>query len=264
MGNTENVSGSRAKRAGGSGARPAVFPCDRCPLDGRHHFETHTREETNFLLRLKKGEFHAESGDLFLHEGETSDRLFTVLSGWGFRSKMLPDGRRQIMNYVMPGDFVGLQATLFGRMQHSVQALSPMLLCFFGRQDLRHLYEEAPSLAYDITWLASREEQILEEHLLSVGRRSAVERAAYLVSFLHQRGLRTGVVEDGGPLEPFTQTHVADTLGLSLVHTNKTLRKLQREGVVRWSGKSCYVQDAERLKAAAAWQGLPDADRAFI
>ena len=240
------------------------YPCDRCPLNAKPNFETHSEEQLRFLRDFKRGELQVGAHSSFLVEGASSPHLYTVLSGWGYRYKVLDDGRRQVLNYVMPGDFLGLQSSLFGKMDHSVQALSRMLLCVFERGDLGKLFDASTSLSYDIVWIASREEQMLEEHLLSIGRRSAVEKTAYLLAFMHDRARRTGLLEQGAPLTPITQTHIADTLGLSLVHTNKTLRKLQEQRLVRWSGKSCYVDDIEGLRAAAGWKGLPDVERPFI
>jgi hypothetical protein len=111
-------------------------------------------------------------------EGAPADSLMTVLSGWGFRYKSLPDGRRQILNFVMPGDLLGLQSTLLREIHHSAEALTEVRLCLFQRERLWLLYHEHPSLALDVTWLAARQELMLDENLTSVGRRSARERGA--------------------------------------------------------------------------------------
>lgn len=115
-----------------------------------------------------------------------------------------------------------------------------------------------------MTWLAAKEEQILDEHLLGVGRRSALERAAYLISLLNQRAHRVGHLKEGQALAPFTQNHIAETLGFSLVHTNKTLKKLQDKGIIEWSGKTCLVKDTKRLMDVANWDGIADIQRPFI
>src|SRR4029453_5950031 len=90
-----------------------------------------------------------------------------------------------------PGDLLGLQGTIMGEMQHSVEALSPVTLCVFERDKLMTLYNKHASLAFDLTWIAAQEERILDEHLLSIGRRSALERAAYLLAYLYQRARAT-------------------------------------------------------------------------
>lgn len=216
------------------------------------------------MSRFKKGELAVERGATVLVEGSHSAHLYTVLSGWGFRYKLLSDGRRQILNYTMPGDLIGLQGSVMGEMQHSVEALSPMLLCVFERGELHGLYRNYPELAYDITWLASREERMLDENLLSVGRRSALERCAYLIAFLYARAKDVGLAAGKSLTIPITQQHVADTLGLSLVHTNKTIRKLANRGLLRWRDRGCEVHDIEALKELAHWEGPGDEHRPLV
>lgn len=239
------------------------YPCEECPLRPLSVFRAFEPEELAFVATLKKGELAVERGATVLVEGSHSAHLYTVLMGWGFRYKLLSDGRRQILNYIMPGDLVGLQGSLMGELQHSVEALSPMLLCIFERGQLHELYRNYPGLAYDITWLAAREEQMLDENLLSVGRRTALERAAYLLAFICERAKGVGLNGKRHIEIPITQQHVADTLGLSLVHTNKTLRKLTSRKLISWDG-GCTVLDPEGLRDLARWEGLSDQCRPLV
>lgn len=216
------------------------------------------------MSRFKKGELSVDKGGTILAEGTQNPHLYTVLKGWGFRYKMLPDGRRQIVNYVMPGDLVGLQGSLMGQMEHSVEALSPMVLCVFERGHLMELYKKHPDLAFDLTWIASREECMLDENLLSVGRRTAVERIAYLIAFITARAQAVGLFNGSPPLIPITQQYVADTLGLSLVHTNKTIAKLAVQNLLRWRDGGCEVLDFERLKTIAQWEDNTEKKRPYI
>ncbi|HZY68761.1 MAG TPA: Crp/Fnr family transcriptional regulator [Devosia sp.] len=239
-------------------------PCEHCPLRAMSHFRAFSPEELKFVSGFKRGELVAETGAMILAEGAHSAQLFTVLSGWAFRYKALEDGRRQILNYVLPGDLIGLQGSIIGAMEHSVEALSPVVLCVFQRDRLADLYKRQPGLSFDVTWLAAREERMLDEHLLSVGRRTATERAAYLVAFLHQRAAAVGLAEGRPLLIPITQQHVADTLGLSIVHTNKTLRKLAERKLIRWHDRACEVLDVAGLMEIARWEGLPEPRRPLI
>jgi CRP-like cAMP-binding protein len=236
-------------------------PCEACPLRANPTFREFTAAELSFVSTFKRGELVADPGSSILSEGSHSAQLFTLLSGWAFRFKMLEDGRRQILNYLLPGDLVGLQGSVIGEMEHSVESLSPVVLCVFQRDSLPTLFENHAGLAFDITWLASREERMLDEHLLSIGRRSAKERAAYLIAFLYQRAERVLAKK---PLIPITQQHVADTLGLSIVHTNKTLRKLVADKMIRWHDRACEVLDPEGLADLAGWSGLGERRRPFI
>jgi CRP-like cAMP-binding protein len=244
---------------------PPRIACHHCPLRQRDSFRDFENGELDFIATFKTGDLMAEPGASIMTEGERNAQLYTVLSGWGFRYKILEDGRRQILNYILPGDLVGLQGNVMLEMQHSVEAMTRMSLCVFDRDKLMTLYEKHPSLAYDITWIAAREETMLDEHLLSVGRRSALERAAYLLAFLDWRAKSTGAAADDKPANlPVTQQHCADTLGLSLVHTNKTFRKLAADKLIRWLDKGCEVVDVEALRKLAGWTPPVESKRPFL
>lgn len=240
------------------------IPCEECPLRGLDTFRDFNARQLAFVADFKAGELEADPGATILVEGAHSAHLFTVLFGWAFRYKMMADGRRQILNFVVPGDLIGLQAALMGEMQHSVEALSPVRLCLFERNRTMEIFTKHPTLAFDMTWMASREERLLDENLLSVGRRSALERAAYLLVYLYQRGRSAGMPANGKMAIPITQQHVADTLGLSIVHTNKTLRKLADRKLIKWGERTCDILDEQGLLEAASWEGLEERKRPFI
>ncbi len=240
-------------------------PCEKCPLRGKPLFRDFDPKELEFVSSFKSGELNAEAGTNLFLQGTNSAHLYTVLTGWAFRYKMLADGRRQILNYALPGDFIGLQGSVVDEMHHSVEALTDMVLCLFPRERLWELYTHYPTLAFDITWLAAREEQILDEHLMTVGRRSALERVAYLLIHLFVRAEEVGLVRGGAIQFPFTQQHIADTLGMSLVHTNKTLRKLTSTKAVRWKERRFELIDRDRLIGIAGYEvAQPRHRRPFI
>ena len=222
-------------------------------------------KELEFVANFKSGELNIEAGTNILLQSTNSAHLYTVLSGWAFRYKTLADGRRQILNYAMPADLLGLQGSVNDEMQHSVEALTDMMLCVFPREKLWTLYTDFPTLAFDVTWLAAREEQMLDENLLSVGRRTALERLAYLLLTLFQRAEEVGLTKGNAIQFPFTQQHVADTLGMSLVHTNKTLKRLVATKAVRWKDRVFEILDREALIRLAGYeQPQQRARRPFI
>lgn len=206
------------------------------------------------MRRFKTGEISVESGALILQEGVSGNNLYTVLSGWAFRFNILPDGRRQILNFALPGDFLGLQSSLLTEMNHSVEALSATQLCVFSREKLWELYKFHPTLSYDITWLAAREEQFLDGHLLNVGRRTALERIAYLILHLFARARDVGLSTSNSFSPPITQQHLADTLGMSIVHANKTLRRLHDMKLIDWRKKQLRILEPTKLERLAQWE----------
>ncbi len=241
-----------------------VCSCHDCPLRSNPTFRAFDEKEIGFVEKFKIGELAAEAGSSILTQGSNSAHIYTILRGWGYRYKTLEDGRLQVLNFVLPGDLVGLQGVVLGEMGHSVGALTDMLLCVFERQKIWNLYSEFPSLAYDITWLASREEQLLDEQLVSLGRRTAIERIAHVLLTLHDRAVETGAEKAGSVSFPFTQQTLADTLGLSLVHTNKTLRKLSDRKLIVWRDRAFTISDREGLIDLAKFEPIEKTPRPFI
>jgi CRP-like cAMP-binding protein len=238
--------------------------CEKCPLMKHQIFRPFSEGQLQYISQFKTGEFNAESGATVFMQNTSSPHLYTLLSGWAFRYKMMPDGKRQILNFALPGDLLGLQATMFNEIQHAVEALTDVVLCTFSREKLSGLFADQPAVAFDLTWLASREEQILDENLLSVGQRSAVARAAYLLLHLFTRAEQVGLTEGGTCRFPFNQQHIADTLGLSLVHTNRTLKSLSARKLIRWKDKVFHLLDRERLRMAADVEEPAERRRPYI
>ena len=244
--------------------RASNTKCEQCPLRKMAHFRAFTPDELAFMKSFKTGELNVEPGATIFVEKSVNLNLYTVLEGSGFRYKMLKDGRRQILNFVLPGDLVGLEGTISGEVQHSVESLSAMTLCVFDRSRIDTLFRNHPALAYDLTWIACREERLLDENLLTIGRRNAVERVAYALSVLYHRAKQVGLAPGGKMEIPLTQTHLADALGLSLVHTNKTIRKLQMLGAIKWLGSGVQVRDAVLLARTGGWPAPPETGRPFL
>lgn len=238
--------------------------CDDCPLRRRATLREFNGDELSFVKQFKVDELYVDSGISFLHEGSRSEYLYTVLKGWAFRYKMLEDGRRQILNYALPGNLIGLQGALMKEMEHSVEALTPLTLCVFPRAKMWDLYSRLPSLAFDVTWLAAREEQLIDEHLVNLGRRTALERTAHLLLHLFVRAEDAGLTDNDTVAYPITQQHVADTLGMSLVHANRTLKRLSGSGTVRWRDRRFTVLDRAGLQEIAGDDGRQHRPRPFI
>jgi CRP-like cAMP-binding protein len=227
--------------------------CHACPLRKRPLFQPVTDAELDFISNFKIGELSCRPGGAIYLEGATSPHLFTVFSGWAFRYKSLPDGRRQILNYVLPGDFIGLQATLAHPMEHGIEALTDMRLCTFSRDRLDELFRNHPSLARGLTWLAAREERLLDEQLLAIGQRKSSERIAFLLWRLMRRARESGLIGDSGALLlPMTQQHLADTLGMSLVNFNKTLQRLRKTKAFTFTDRRLAILDETAMVKLAA------------
>ena len=226
-----------------------VNPCDDCALRRLEAFLPASPEELKTIQSFRVGARRVEAGGSIIEEHRPSTQLFTLYSGWAFRYKTLTDGRRQILSFLLPGDFIGLQDEFAEGQTHGVEAVTDVSLCAFSRDRLWPLFHAQPKLGYDITWLAAREEKMVDDNLVTTGRRNAGERVAMLLMHLYRRAERVGMVRDGWVEFPFNQQHIADALGLSLVHTNKTLRRLQRQGLHKLDAGWLRILEPHALEA---------------
>jgi CRP-like cAMP-binding protein len=211
-------------------------PCQECSLRACGLFRPISDNELSVIAEMKREHLELPAGSQIIRAGDDCPNLYTLYSGWAFRFKTLPDGRRQILNFLLPGDLLGLQAAMFEVARHGIEALTDVQLCLLPRRDVWGLFGQMPELAFDVTWLGSREESYVDENLTSAGRRSAAERIAALIVMLYKRAKLLGLVTDDTFNFPLTQEHIADALGLSLVHTNKTLAKLRRMDMFKLAG----------------------------
>jgi CRP-like cAMP-binding protein len=236
-----------------------MTPCIDCPLRPLPLFLPHTEDELALVQYIKRRELVLEAGETLIHEGQSDTRLYTLLFGWAYRFKTLSDGRRQILNFLLGGDFIGVQQKMSDAAAHGVVTLTPVRLCVFDRDALWELHRNQPTMGFNITWLTAHEESLVDDNLLSLGRRSAEERVATLLILLYKRAaaLRTESESNGGVGVPFppTQQHLADALGLSLAHTNKTLRKLERRGLFRIADGRLQLLDPKAMVRLADLYG---------
>lgn len=227
--------------------------CHACPLRRKPAFEPKDQADIDFIAGLKVDHRRLPAGAEIVFPGQADAELFTLYSGWAFRYKVLPDGRRQILNFLLPGDLIGLQASLLSVAQHGVDALTDVEVCVFPRRRIWDLFVSMPQLAYELAWLGSREESLTDENLLSVGQRSATERIASLIISLYRRAERLDLVTDRSFAFPLTQQQLADALGLSLVHTSKTWAKLRRAGLFSFAGGRLTLENPRLTERIAAY-----------
>lgn len=225
--------------------------CENCPLRKKDAFVPFSKSELAFMGGFKSGELSVDPRTTVLMEGTSSPHFYTVLSGMGIRYKTLENGRRQVINFIFPGDFVGLQSVVMGESEYSVEATQSMVICAFRRQDLWRLFQVHPERAYDLVWISAVEEAFLGQSLATLGQRSGRERVSWALLKIFERLTMIGLQKLGKVPFPYKQQDLADALGLSLVHTNKTLAALRKDGLVEWADGTLEVQDADGMREAA-------------
>ncbi len=228
-------------------------PCFECALRRTGAFKPINDLELAFINEMKRDHLVCPPGGEIIAAGQDQAELYTLYAGWAIRCKTLPDGRRQILNILLPGDLIGLQGAMFEAAAYSVEAITEVQLCLLPRRKMWSLFENMPELAFDVTWLGSREESIVDENLTSTGQRTAAERIAALIIQLYKRLNVLGMVINGAMPFPLTQQHIADTLGLSLVHTNKSLAKLRKLGMFSQTNGTLLLSNPKALESLAQY-----------
>ncbi len=194
---------------------------------------------------------HAEARSDMAREGEKPNVIRLLISGWACRYKDLPDGRRQIVGFFLPGDFCDLNIYILSELDHSIGALTAVRYFEIQPHQFQEVIDQRPHLLRALLWHEMVSAGIQREWLLSIGQRSPLERLAHLFVELYYRlkavGLATGLSFD----LPITQNHLAEANGLSLVHLNRTLQEMRREELIELSDRQLRIGDLDRLKRVA-------------
>jgi CRP-like cAMP-binding protein len=183
-----------------------------------------------------------------IREGEAPSDVNLILEGFACRYKMTPDGSRQIMAYLVPGDFCDLHVFILKTMDHTIATLSPCTVVKIPRAQILALMER-PAIARAFWWAALVDEATLREWLVNIGVRSAEHRVAHLLCELLLRLDTVGLTNGNSYELPITQAELADTTGLTSVHVNRVLQRLRRDGLITLRGKHLVILDVARLKA---------------
>jgi len=181
-----------------------------------------------------------------------------ILSGWAGRQRFLPSGRRQIFEFLLPGDLIGLCHRPHARAMATTVALSPLETADAGplRDAIEGRHAPRTGLARAVELGGAEEEARLLDHIVRLGRLSALERVAHLLLELHDRLRRVGLAVDWRFQLPLTQETLADAVGLSLVHLNRTLGELRRERLIELSGGRAHILQPELLRVTADYNPL--------
>ena len=184
-----------------------------------------------------------------IQEGDKPENVHLILDGFACRYKMLPDGQRQIMALLVPGDFCDLNVFILDEMDHAIGTISTCKVVDIPRQVIDEIASEHVSIARAFWWCSLVDGAVLREWLVNIGGRLPPQRIAHLLCELLMRLEAVGRVTDNGYAFPLTQTQIADTMGLSDVHVNRTLRDLRAQGLIHLKHRVLTILDVDRLKA---------------
>ncbi|MGQ9371064.1 Crp/Fnr family transcriptional regulator [Azospirillum sp. A39] len=213
-------------------------------------------EDLSVLEQLEASTRKVPAGTELAVQGEPFGAVVVLRSGWAMRFKTLADGRRQITNFAIPGDVIGLYANMLVVADQSATTLTDVEIAEFPQEMMTDLFRDHPRLAAAFAWTAAREEAVLAEKVVCLGRRSAHERLSHLLLEMLRRLQMVQLTQGDRYVFPVTQELIADTLGLSAVHVNRTLSRLRAEGMIEVDGPVIHVKRVSELTDAADFDDL--------
>jgi CRP-like cAMP-binding protein len=189
-------------------------------------------------------------------DGYEYRKLCFVSDGYAVRYKLLRNGKRQILNVVLPGDIVGVPSSFYARAVYSVTAISDVRMHVCPLDAYVQLCYRRPQFGLALTWIAVQEATTYAEHVIDVGRRTPVERLSHFLLELHARLKAVGRAEEKRFTLPFSQEVMADVLGLSVPHLNRMMQQLRGEKLIANSERKIEFLDADAMQALAHYQPL--------
>ncbi len=205
------------------------------------------------LKALTRDRIEVAPGRPIVKERERCSQLYLIESGWVFRSRGLASGRRQIVNYALPGDFLCADSVLFKSSSFDLTARTNVSALRIEAPNANELFAQYPGLAAALTWTAGQEESVLAERVVSLGRRDSQEKLAHALCELEARLSAIGRMK-GNVIElPLNQEDFADILGISVIHVNRTFRKLSEDGTAEYRKGQIELLDRKRLAQLSAF-----------
>ena len=204
-------------------------------------------DELAAIGRLEADRRFVAAGTELVHEQQVGHHAFILEDGWACSYKLLPDGGRQVIDFPIPGDVIGLRSVLLRASDHSFATITDVTVAEVSARQLVAAFEQQPRLGVAFLWAASRDEAMVVEHLVNCGRRSAMVRTAH---FLLELGLRlqfAGLGSDAGFACPLNQYLLADAVGLTAIHVNRILRQLRERKLLTFRDGHVTFHDLPRL-----------------
>ncbi len=205
------------------------------------------------LNGLSRSTQRHKAGTDLIAQGDRPREVFLLIEGWACRYKVLPDGNRQIMAYLIPGDLCDIHVFILKAMDHAIGLLSDARVAAIPKRVMLDTLREHPGIAQALFWATLVDEAVLREWLVNIGQRDAYRRTAHLFCEMRLRMRQVGLTHDGAFSLPLTQEQLGDTMGLTSVHVNRTLQKMRAEGLISLQGGVLTIHDPDRMAAIAGF-----------
>ena len=233
--------------------------CSECPIRKMALFKKVPEDKLSWTQDYRSAQVVLPARQYLYQEGEKHEYVYTLFDGCIKLYKTLHNGKIQAMRFASPGDFLGFQGDLSGTMHHGAQALTDCIVCAFPRERVSRMLCEHPEIASELIVKNARVMAFCQEHLLSAGARSAYESISFTLAELDYRleTLRkfcpdSPAFKDGDI--PITQEDLADAVGITPIHANRTLKQLREEGCISCGKGKISVINADALREISGFE----------
>ncbi|MBB5280066.1 Crp/Fnr family transcriptional regulator [Pacificimonas flava] len=222
---------------------------ESCLVAKLGHYTDLGNADRLLLQDFEKEELTFKKRDLVRREGEPTRSLFVVKRGWFFGHSMLPSGKRQVHRVFLPGDFIGTHEIVCAEATYDISAASDGVLCPFDKSGLKVVFTRSPRLTALLYSIEALDQVTQDDRLRAVSRMDAAGRLAHFFLQMFSR-LRISGEQVGRSIRlEMSQELIGDTLGLTGIHVNRTLKQLSDEGLIELSAGVLTLTDEAGLKA---------------
>jgi CRP-like cAMP-binding protein len=212
-------------------------------------FQLLQSDELKWLESLTHRAKDVDAGQDLVSEGDNPEEVHLILEGFAVRYKHTAEGKRHIFAYLISGDFCDLHVAHLKRMDHSIRTLRRSRVVNIPSNIIIEMITKRPAIARAL-WLCTLvDEATLREWLVNIGQRSAPQRLAHLFCEMYVRMNIVGLTTKNSYDLPITQEVLGDTMGLSNVHVNRSLKYLRAADLVTFRSGQIVILDLERLCA---------------
>lgn len=224
--------------------------CQQCPIRNLALFESVDEGLLDWTQKFRSQQYTLDSRRLLYREGDVVEESYTLFQGWVMLFKMLPDGKRQVLRFALPGDFLGARG---GKpVNHSALAITESVLCAFPQDKLDQLFSERSEIAASLVGIQQRDMAQCYNHMMSVGQKSAIESIAGMLIDLYDRCIEChNTAQPEAIWFPLSQEEIADYAGITLVHVSRVIKELRDQGVLENGHRKVRILDTSELRQIA-------------
>ena len=230
--------------------------CTTCSIRKMALFQGVPQDQLEWTQHYRENQYTIDAGRTLFYQGDHTHHVYTIYDGWFALYQITAAGKRQIMRFALPGDFIGFQVDCNGETTHSATSITQGVLCAFPRCKLTKMMEDQPKISESLITIVSRDMSLCQHHFFGMTQKTAIESISFLFLELYHRMQRKLQYQDGLKKTnsipfPLTQEDIGDATGVTKIHTNRIIRELKKKKLIECSHKRLVILNEPALAEIA-------------